>query len=529
MNRNTRIAPPPPKRANRVPSFDSGIISEPLLHFGGRKEHVDPKIGLSLFGPYSLIGQTRPTLANMIVGIVGPPAMISDASLWLELSKGIVTNEGNQPFLYPHFPGFNKDLPFQCDLVCGEAWRETIKESDIEKALKPVAFNERLKETIRLYVHAIEVLSQRDPKPNVILCCIPQNIIDTCTVQITKSGELKRRKYTVSEKALRLQKGALQLSLFQPVSAEEPAEEDLQDHQNLRRGIKSEAMKFGIPTQLVWPSTLDIKGDGPAKVRKQDIATRAWNFMVALYHKAGGTPWRIANLEPGICFVGISFYKEIHGDVGALRTSMAQAFTSAGDGYVLRGKSFQWDEKSKGKTPHLDRQSSFSLIQDVIELYKQQHKGSLPNRIVVHKTSRYWKEELDGFKAACELIPQKDFVALGHRGIQFYRLGDYPALRGTYIKFSPTNLLLYTTGYIPFLRTYPGARVPNPLEIVEHWGDSPWDLVLTDILSLTKMNWNTADFACHSPITIAFSRRISQILAEMSPSQALRPEYRFYM
>jgi hypothetical protein len=148
---------------------------------------------------------------------------------------------------------------------------------------------------------------------------------------------------------------------------------------------------------------------------------------------------------------------------------------------------------------------------------------------VVHKSSRFWDEELEGLEEASSLVPRKDFVALGYRGLQFYRTGDYPALRGTYVKFSETDLLLYTTGYVPFLRTYPGARVPLPLEILEHRGDSAWDVVLKEILALTKMNWNTADFACAEPITIAFSRRVGQILAEVSPQSKIQPAYRFYM
>jgi hypothetical protein len=128
-----------------------------------------------------------------------------------------------------------------------------------------------------------------------------------------------------------------------------------------------------------------------------------------------------------------------------------------------------------------------------------------------------------------KIRPRSDFVALGWRGTQFYRFGDYPPLRGTFVRFGDTDLLLYTTGYIPYLRTYPGARIPQPLEVTEHHGDSPWDLILREILALTKMDWNTADFACGLPITVAFSRRVGQILAELPVQLPLRPEYRFYM
>jgi argonaute-like protein implicated in RNA metabolism and viral defense len=208
---------------------------------------------------------------------------------------------------------------------------------------------------------------------------------------------------------------------------------------------------------------------------------------------------------------------------------MAQAFTSSGDGYVLRGNAFEWKESGRERSPHLDEKSAAALLRDVLGLYQKQNRGARPNRIVVHKTSKFWDEELAGFEQACELVPRKDFVAFGSKGIQFYRPGLFPPLRGSWVKFSDTELMLYSVGYIPYLRTYPGPRVPQPLSIMEHHGDSPWDVVLRDILSLTKMNWNTADFASGMPITIAFSRKVGQILAELPDTLPFRHEYCFYM
>lgn len=510
--------------AGRVPHFDSGIISEPLLAFGQQHQHVDPKTGLALYGPYSLVGQDSSILKSITVGIVGPPQMLADAVAWLQACKGILSNDGSQPFLYPHFPGFNSDRPFNCDLVFGDSLRETIKETAIKTALLEKDYAKRLKNVVELYIQAIQVLAGRDPKPQVILCCIPQEIIDTCTVQ-ERPFRLRKIKQTKS----RPQRSS-QFSLFEE-GATLGIEEEEWGHQNLRRGLKAEAMEVGIPTQLVWPKTLRVTpSNAPTgQSRTQDIATRAWNFTTALYHKGGGTPWRLADLEPGVCFVGISFYKELGADSPHMRTSMAQAFTAAGDGYVLRGNTFEWDERREGKSPHLERQFAASLLRDVIELYQKQNRGSLPTRLVVHKSSRYWEDELAGFQEACEILPRSDLLALGTRGLQFYRTGDYPPVRGTYVKFGASDFLLYTSGYVPFLRTYPGPRVPQPLEILEHIGDSPWDLVLREVLALTKMNWNTADFSCSAPITTAFSRRVGQILAELPPGARIRPEYRFYM
>ena len=87
--------------------------------------------------------------------------------------------------------------------------------------------------------------------------------------------------------------------------------------------------------------------------------------------------------------------------------------------------------------------------------------------------------------------------------------------------------LVYTTGYIPFLRCYPGFRIPQPLEVTENWGSLSFREVAEE-LRLTKLNWNTAAFCCVDPITIAFSRRVGDILKMADPENPAR-HYRYYM
>ncbi len=515
------------KSFQRLPNFDSGVLPEPLLAFGGNHTHPDPKTGLSLYGPYTISGQNTPSLSRIIIGIIGTGISVANTQQWLKACECVLINDGSDPFQYPHFPGFSANLPFQCELTYGEAWCELINNDSLQNAISIPNFYNRIKSVVNLYLSSIETLSQRDPKPNIILCCIPQEVVDFCTVRRTRSGEEKRKK-PKAEKIFENIAKTGQAFMFSDMNPNLGVEDEESGHQNLRRGLKAECMQFGIPTQLVWPRTVELVDNSTSsgKSKVQDIATRAWNFMTALYHKAGGTPWRLANVEPGTCFIGISFYRETSQQNTHLRTAMAQTFTSAGDGYVLRGNTFEWNDF---RSPHLDIKSAASLIHDVLNLYQRQNRGMIPSRLVVHKSSKFWDEELAGFKEACKSIPRKDFVSIGQRGIQFYRTGEYPALRGTFIKFSDTNFLLYTVGYIPFLRTYPGARVPQPLEILEHIGDSPWHFILQEILGLTKMNWNTADFACSEPITLAFSHRVGQILAELPERLPFRSEYRFYM
>ena len=49
-----------------------------------------------------------------------------------------------------------------------------------------------------------------------------------------------------------------------------------------------------------------------------------------------------------------------------------------------------------------------------------------------------------------------------------------------------------------------------------------------DLLRLTKLNWNTAAFCCVDPITIAFSRRVGDIL-KMANTENPARHYRYYM
>lgn len=511
-----------------VEDFQSGMIAEPLLAFGGGHAHVDPKTGLALYGPYTISGQVRPSLSSIIVGAVGPSNMVADTIRWLQSCQFPLHNDGEQPFLYPEFPGFNAQHPFQCDIVVGDVWRETIDHS-LREALRLPQFFERISAVIDAYVVAIEVLAQREPVPNVVLCCMPQEVVDLCTVHVTKGGEVRRRKRSAGEKRASKTAQSGQQFLFAEFDPSASIDEVPWSHENLRRGLKARCMRLGLPTQLVWPRTITRPLSNTGKAASQDVATKAWNFTTALYYKAGGTPWRLAEAESGVCFVGIAFYRELSERGHLLRTAMAQAFTSSGDGYVIRGNTFEWDPDKDGRTPHLNADSAAGLLRQVLELYRRQNRGADPRRLVIHKSSRFSEGELLGFRQASQSIPRADYLAIGNRGIQFFRSGLYPALRGTYVRFSQTNQLLYTMGYMPYLRTYPGARVPQPIEILEHHGDGAWDTNLGEILGLTKMNWNSADFAGSMPVTLAFARKVGQVLAEMPPGTKPREEFRFYM
>jgi hypothetical protein len=306
----------------------------------------------------------------------------------------------------------------------------------------------------------------------------------------------------------------VQLSLF-----DDPPEEPALPR-TLHRVLKGEGMRFGFPTQLAWPHTFN-GGEGA-----QDDATRAWNFCMALYYKAKGMPWRVSGLARGTCYVGVSFFRPIQ-EPTELQTSIAQAFSERGEGMVLRGASFPWDMRQG--PPRLPQGAATELLAMVLEQYRKHH-GNLPTRVVVHKSSAFYDEEIAGFEEALgSVVPYSDFLSLAKSNIRFLRVGYEPPLRGTAIQIASRRYIVFTRGYVPYLRLYPGARIPRPLDIHHAHGSAPVTEVLREIFALTRMNWNSGDFASAEPITLAFARRIGLILSELPPDVQPERSFRFYM
>ncbi len=511
----------PTTRSKRETDFDAGIFDEPFILFGDSRRHVDPKFGLMQFGPFSLPGQPR-SLSQIRVGIIGSATLVSDMQLWLTQCANPIYNDGGQPHGAPYFPGFNSSHPFYCSIFTNPSLNVVLKEAELKKLLLAPNFDERVTKIVKFYSDALQVLAGREPQPDVVICCLPQEVVDTCVVDRKKP---RKNKWW---KKFGRRKKEDQFDLFLP-SVEPSEEEELLEHSNLRRGLKGAAMFHNFPIQIVWPKTIAQRNSTATGKSTQDAATRAWNLMTALYYKAGGTPWRADGLDESTCYVGVSFFHDAT-EQSLVRTSMAQTFSASGHGYVLRGSAFEWNSEENGNSPHLDKNSATQLLRDAIALYTKQNGGASPSRVVVHKSSKYWQEELAGFKEALTDIPNYDLVAFDSSGsLQLVRSGLYAPLRGTYVKLGIQKFLLYTVGYTPFLKTYQGPRIPMPLQVIEHYGDTPWSELLAEVLCLTKMNWNSANFASSDPITLAFSKKVGEILSELAVEITPRPEYRFYM
>lgn len=159
---------------------------------------------------------------------------------------------------------------------------------------------------------------------------------------------------------------------------------------NFRRAIKAKSMRWGIPIQLIQRSTILGKKPRGRKLPLQEKATRAWNFCTALYYKADGIPWCPLTVEKDTCFIGIDFYvAQERSESLTIRTSVAQAFDYLGQGLVLRGDPFEWNEEQYGRSPHMTRDGALRLITTTLQEYVNVRETP-PKRVVVHKPSRFW-------------------------------------------------------------------------------------------------------------------------------------------
>jgi len=126
----------------------------------------------------------------------------------------------------------------------------------------------------------------------------------------------------------------------------------------------------------------------------------------------------------------------------------------------------------------------------------------------------------------------RDYVSISkNTDLRFLRTGKYPVLRGNCVMLTPNQCLFFTTGFTSRIRTYPGFRVPRPL-LITHNGDSEMRLICSEILGLTKLDWNTTAFAKQMPITLGFAKSVAKVFSEMPAEmkmEELEDHYRFYM
>lgn len=208
----------------------------------------------------------------------------------------------------------------------------------------------------------------------------------------------------------------------------------------------------------------------------------------------------------------------------------AQMFLTDGEGVVFRGALGPWFHADT-KQFHLDSQSAEHLTRMVIDEYRLRHDDKGPAELFIHATSSFTDEEWEGFKTAGGDTTRIVGVQISDAfdDLKLFRTGDYPTIRGTALILGTNSAFLWTSGYVPRLDTYMGPETPNPLLVRIQRGECPLETVLSDVLGLTKINFNSCLFNDRLPVTIKFANAVGDVLIAAPIDSEPRLPFKFYI
>jgi hypothetical protein len=195
--------------------------------------------------------------------------------------------------------------------------------------------------------------------------------------------------------------------------------------------------------------------------------------------------------------------------------------------------------------PFLSRTEMFRVMTRSMDLYRRRHAGRSPRRVMVHKTTEFKPEEMDGAMEALHLSEAVDLIQVvenvGWRGVRIEgRVGKlkgtptaYPVSRGTVLDLGAREALLWTHGDVQGIadRSYfQGARsTPRPVRFVRHAGHGAWDDTCRAALGLSKMNWNNDALYDPLPVTMSYAKVLARVVKRMSGLGSTPYQFRFFM
>ena len=303
---------------------------------------------------------------------------------------------------------------------------------------------------------------------------------------------------------------------------------------DLHAFVKAFCVPQGIATQFLEEDTFA----SPLQCRIR------WWLSLAIYAKSMRTPWVLEALDPDSAFVGLGMSLDRKARPGEhVILGCSHLYNAQGEGLQFR--------LSKIENPVIRRRNAFMSFDDarrVGETIRQlfwESRFRLPSRVVIHKLTPFLSEERKGLQAGLTGVKEIELLEIQYEDALRYlaslpqpngtlKVDPYPVKRGTLIKLDASSALLWVHGVSNVVEGgrnyYQGKRrIPAPLIIRRHAGRSDLSTVASEILGLSKMNWNTFELYAKLPATVESSRQIARIGSLMERFGSSSYDYRLFM
>ena len=479
-------------------------LAEPKLTFAYGQKLSDPRDGLLLFGPPT----KRHFTGQINVGIIGPPLPREELRNYLRRIHAPVFG-GETEVARPFFPGIESTFGV---FVNFENLPEiNIEYDEIKKFLKYTDGHQRVYNLCNLYVDALLKYTRHEEMPvTVWFVVIPDEVYQYGRPQskIPTTDKNVKAGLTLYERI------SGQMLLFSHLDELRSAYDF---EVNFHNQLKAKLLADHIVTQVIRESTIAYERlwTSQRKIdleRKFDTA-KAWNIATTLYYKAGGLPWKLADVRLGVCYLGL-VYKKVHTDTTNRNACCAaQMFLDSGDGVVFKGNLGPW-YNPETREFHIRQDDAVALLNQSLESFRaRSDTGSFPTEVFIHARTAFDDDEWSGFAMAAAGKSKIVGVRIrDNRVFKLYREFTYAVPRGTVYRTSQKHAYLWSRGFIPRLQTQLGLETPNPLEVEISRGDTDIQQVCQDVLALTKLNYNSCLYGDGLPVTLRFADRIGEVL-----------------
>lgn len=302
---------------------------------------------------------------------------------------------------------------------------------------------------------------------------------------------------------------------------------------DLHDSIKIYCAGKGIVTQIIEERSVHANND---------LAKIIWGLSTAIYAKTAGRLWKPSKCSADTAYIGLSYVQSVRNNE-KISIGCSQLFDAEGNGMKLYLRPLK-NPQIIQRNPFMRSDAAARLMSNLKKIYDDSIPLYKLNRIVIHKTTFFTKEEMEGITKGLagvdniELLQIMEFTSWRAIRLDNDKVASYPTQRGTVIPLDENTFLIWTHGSVQHdelsgkNRNYykNGRGIPAPLLVKRFMGKSTAEDLVNEILMLTKMNWNSGDGLYKIlPVTLDFAKTLSKAAKQDLVMYDKPYDFRYFM